>query len=149
MGSAMRLLLVGTAAVSLMAAGEARRHGKGGETDRAEDDAIRRVFETFIKLQSDCESLDRLNSMIAPDATFVRGLPRGADPGTGFLEQPSCAAGRGKPARIADLRIRTYGGDTAVLVGELQFPEGGGHIFTSVWVQQKGKWLLASQHESS
>jgi hypothetical protein len=146
MGSATRLLLVGTSAVLLMGAGGA---GNGGETGRGADDELRRAFATFIKLQSDCDSVDRLNSMIAPEATFVRGLPRGADRDTGFLQQPSCAAGGGVPARISHLRIRTYGGDTAVLVGELQYPEGGGQLFTSVWVQQQGKWLLASEHESS
>jgi hypothetical protein len=145
MGSATRLLLVVTSAALLMTAGETRGSASNHEIGRGNED-VRRVFDTYIKLQADCLSLGKLDAMIASDAEFV-GVPRGAGRDRRDL-QPSCAAAKGRPARILDLRIRTYGGDTAVLVGELQFPEGGGRVFTSVWVQQKGKWLLASEHST-
>ena len=116
----------------------------------AADEDVRQVFENYIKLMVQCDTtgqtLAATKARTTPDWQIVSD--RGVHDRSNAYLQPKDCGKSAEPARISNLKVRTYGGDTAVLTGRLDFPGGGGQFFTSVWVLQGGKWLEASEHNS-
>jgi hypothetical protein len=116
-----------------------------GSQTVADHKDVLHAFEKYIKSLSGCD-VEAWKAMTTPDWLSV-SADGVTDRSRGFQRPPDCKPVG--PARVFDLRVRTYGPDAAVLVAGIQLPEGlGVQLSTSFWVRQNGQWLEASEHTS-
>jgi len=110
------------------------------------------AFDTYIKMLTGCGDSPAI-TMTTSDWLTVRpralGRPGVFDRGHEYFRGGDCVIGPTDPPRVSELRVRTYGADTAIFVGRFDLAgDEGSQQFTSVWVRQNGTWLEASQHVS-